>query len=73
MKYLACVRGSDAPFEERCIVTEDYAEFCQKTSAMVKKFLSPLRAKAVVMLLSDFHHGGDIHIDEFIMATSEGK
>lgn len=71
MKYLACVRGSDAPFEERCIVTENYSEYCQKVRTMVKRFLSPARAKAVIMLLSDFEQGGNIHIDEFIMASSE--
>lgn len=71
MRYLACVRGSDAPFEERCVVTKNYAEFCQKVSTMVKRFLSPTRAKAVIMLLSDFEQGGNIHVDEFIMASSE--
>lgn len=70
MKYLACMRGSDAPFEERCVVTEDYSEYCRKTSAMAKKFLSPQRATAVSMLLSDFGEGGNIHIDGFIMASS---
>lgn len=71
MKYLACVRRAlDAPFEERCTVTEDYAEFCRKTKAMAKKFLSPVRAKAISMLLADFEQGGNIHIDDFIMASS---
>lgn len=71
MRYLACVRGSDAPFEERCVVTDNYAEFCQKVSKMVRRFLSPARAKAVIMLLADFEQGGNIHVDEFIMASSE--
>ena len=71
MRYLACVRGGDAPFEERCVVPENYAEFCQKVRTMAKKFLPPVRAKAVIMLLSDFEKGGDIHIDGFVMASSE--
>lgn len=73
MKYLACVRGADAPFEQRCIVTEDYPEFCQKTSSMAKKFLPPTKAKAVIMLLAEFAEGGNIHIDDFLMASSEGQ
>ena len=70
MKYLSCVR-CEAPFIERFVCTTDYSEFCQKTSALVRRFLSPARAKAVTMLLADFEQGGDIHIDEFIMASSE--
>ena len=72
MNYLACVRSADAPFEERCVVSDDYTEFMKKTSALARKFLNPTRAKAVNLLLNDFQNGGDVHIDDFIMAGSPG-
>lgn len=69
MRYVAGFQG-EAPIQERVVVTEDYSEYCRKTSALAKRFLSPARAKAVTYLLRDFEQGGNAFISNFFM---EGK
>ena len=69
MRYVAGVEG-DAPIQERVVVTEDYSEYCRKTSELAKRFLSPARAKAITYLLRDFEHGNRAFIDNFYL---EGK
>ena len=70
MNYVVCVRG-EGPISERVFTTENYAEFCQRASEIAKKYLSPIRARAIITSLGVFKQGGIIRMDAFIMEGRE--
>lgn len=70
MKYIFGI-DKEGPITDRVITTENYAEFCQKASTIARRYLSPARAKAIVMVLNDFEQGGTLHMDDLYMEGRE--